>query len=50
MRGESGRDLAEVIRDSDGSVDIGKSKVRIDISRKCEFRTDLEDPSYLLST
>ena len=50
LRGESGRDLAEIIRDSDGRVDIGKSKVRIDISRKCEFGTDLEDPSTLLST
>jgi hypothetical protein len=27
LRGESGRDLAEVIRDSDGRVDVGKSKV-----------------------
>jgi hypothetical protein len=46
LRGESGRDLAEVIRDSDGRVDIGKSKVCIDISCKCEFWTDIEDPIF----
>ena len=48
LRGENGRDFTEVIRDSDRRIDVGKSKVRVDISRHCEFGTDLEDPIFVL--
>lgn len=48
LRREYGRNFAEVIRDSNGRVDIGKSKVRIDISRHREFGTDLEDSICVL--
>jgi hypothetical protein len=48
LRGESGRDFAEVICDADGSVDVGKSKVRINLSLDNEFRTDIEDPIFVL--
>jgi hypothetical protein len=44
LRTESGRDLAEVIRDSDGRV----SKVCIDLSRHYELGTELEDPIFVL--
>jgi hypothetical protein len=48
LRGESGRDFAEVIRDADGRVDVRKSEVRVDLSLDYEFRTDIEDPIFVL--
>ena len=48
LRRENGRDLAEVIRDFDGRIDVGKSKVGLDISRHYEFGTDFEDPNFVL--
>jgi hypothetical protein len=45
---ESGRDLAKIIRDADGCVDVGKSKVHVDLSLQYEFGTDIEYPIYVL--
>ena len=45
---ESSRDLAKIICDLDGCANIGKSKVRIDLSRNYEFGTDVEDPILVL--
>ena len=41
---ESGRDLAKIIRDADGRVEVGKCEVRIDFSGNYKFGTELEDP------
>ena len=44
LRRESYRDLAKVIRESDGRADVDERQVRVDISRQFEFGTDIEDP------
>ena len=38
----SGRDFAEVIRDADSRVDLGRYEVRIDLSRHYDFDTEFE--------
>jgi hypothetical protein len=48
LRRESGRDFSEFIRDADGRVYVGKSKVRVDLSHNYEFGTDIEDPIFVV--
>ena len=46
---EGSRDLAKIIRDADCGIKIGKSEVRIDLSRNYEFGTKLDDPIVIYS-
>jgi hypothetical protein len=48
LRSESGCDLAEAIRDAYECVYLGKSEVRIDLSRHYELETELEDAIFIL--
>ena len=39
----SARDFAEVIRDADSRVDLGRYEVRIDLSRHYDFDTEFDE-------
>ena len=41
---KGGRDLTKIIREADCGIKVGKSEVRIDLSRNYEFGTKLDDP------
>ena len=48
LRRESYRDLAKVIRESDGRADVDERQIRVDISRQFEFGTDIEYPGVCI--